>query len=38
VSKITHENIVFIGVSFGGIMVQEMAKIVKTRKLLSFLV
>ena len=29
--KISHENIILIGVSFGGIMVQEMSKIVKTK-------
>ncbi len=32
--KITHENIVLIGVSFGGIMVQEMAAFVKTQKVI----
>jgi len=30
--KITHENPVLIGVSFGGILVQEMSKFVKARK------
>lgn len=30
--KITHENVVLIGVSFGGIMVQEMSRLVKTQK------
>jgi pimeloyl-ACP methyl ester carboxylesterase len=30
--KIAHENSVLIGVSFGGIVAQEMSKIVKTRK------
>jgi len=30
--KITHENPVLIGVSFGGVMVQEMSKIIPTRK------
>lgn len=32
--KITHENVVLIGVSFGGIMVQEMAAFVKTKKVI----
>jgi pimeloyl-ACP methyl ester carboxylesterase len=32
--KIEHENPVLIGVSFGGILVQEMAKIIKVRKLI----
>ncbi|SEQ05556.1 alpha/beta hydrolase family protein [Flavobacterium urocaniciphilum] len=32
--KINHENIVLIGVSFGGIMVQEMAAFVKTQKVI----
>lgn len=32
--KITHVNIVLIGVSFGGIMVQEMAAFVKTQKVI----
>ncbi|NHM01632.1 lipase family protein [Flavobacterium difficile] len=32
--KITHENIVLIGVSFGGIMVQEMSKLISTRKVI----
>ncbi len=31
--KIKHDNIVLIGVSFGGILVQEMAKIISVRKL-----
>ena len=31
--KITHENIILIGVSFGGILVQEMAHYVSIRKL-----
>ncbi|VXB58113.1 Alpha/beta hydrolase [Flavobacterium sp. 9AF] len=30
--KIKHENPVLIGVSFGGILVQEMSKIIKTKK------
>lgn len=32
--KITHENPVLIGVSFGGILVQEMAKHIKARKVI----
>lgn len=32
--KITHENPVLIGVSFGGILVQEMAKFVNARKVI----
>lgn len=32
--KITHPNPVLIGVSFGGILVQEMAKFVQTRKII----
>jgi pimeloyl-ACP methyl ester carboxylesterase len=32
--KISHENPVLIGVSFGGILVQEMAKLIKTRKVI----
>jgi len=32
--KITHENPVLIGVSFGGILVQEMAQFLKVRKLI----
>ncbi len=31
--QIKHDNIVLLGVSFGGILVQEMAKFVKVRKL-----
>ncbi|QHI35832.1 hypothetical protein IMCC3317_11800 [Kordia antarctica] len=31
--KITHDNIVLIGVSFGGILVQEMARHIKVKKL-----
>ena len=31
-SKITHEDAVLVGVSFGGILVQEMEKHIKTRK------
>jgi pimeloyl-ACP methyl ester carboxylesterase len=32
--KITHDNIVLIGVSFGGILVQEMARHINVRKLI----
>lgn len=32
--KISHENPVLIGVSFGGILVQEMANLIKTRKVI----
>jgi len=32
--KITHENPVLIGVSFGGILVQEMANFIKVRKII----
>lgn len=32
--NIKHENPVLIGVSFGGVVVQEMAKIIKTRKVI----
>ena len=32
--EITHENPVLIGVSFGGIMVQEMSKHIKTKKII----
>ena len=32
--KITHQNPVLIGVSFGGILVQEMAKLINTRKVI----
>ena len=31
---ITHENCVLVGVSFGGIMVQEMSEIIKTQKVI----
>ena len=31
-SKITHENPVLIGVSFGGVLVQEISKLITTRK------
>ncbi|APG64329.1 alpha/beta hydrolase [Tenacibaculum todarodis] len=31
-AKITHENPVLVGVSFGGVMVQEMSKIINTKK------
>ena len=30
--KITHKNVVLIGVSFGGIVVQEMSEIIKPQK------
>lgn len=33
-SKIVHENAVLLGVSFGGILVQEMSKFIKVRKLI----
>ncbi len=33
-TKIEHSNVVLIGVSFGGILVQEMAKHIKTRKVI----
>lgn len=33
-NRIKHENPVLIGVSFGGIMVQEMSKLIKTRKVI----
>ncbi len=33
-SKIQHENIVLIGVSFGGVMVQEMSKFLNLKKLI----
>lgn len=32
--KITHENVVLVGVSFGGILVQEMAKHIPVRKII----
>ncbi len=32
--SITHENIILVGVSFGGMLVQEMARNVKTRKVI----
>lgn len=32
--KIKHENVVLLGVSFGGIMVQEMSKIIKPKKVI----
>ena len=32
--KVTHENAVLIGVSFGGVLVQEMAQFLKLRKLI----
>jgi len=35
-NKITHKNPVLIGVSFGGILVQEMAKCISVKKLLLF--
>lgn len=31
-AKITHQNPVLVGVSFGGVMVQEMSKIINTKK------
>ncbi|RDI09816.1 alpha/beta fold hydrolase [Flavobacterium sp. AG291] len=34
VKNIKHENPVLIGVSFGGVLVQEMAKLIKTRKVI----
>jgi esterase/lipase len=34
IEQIKHENIVLIGVSFGGVLVQEMAKHIKVRKLI----
>ncbi|HLT33293.1 MAG TPA: hypothetical protein VKZ98_05840 [Aquaticitalea sp.] len=34
ISKIEHENIVLLGVSFGGVLVQEMSKYMKLRKLI----
>ena len=34
IEKIEHENIVLLGVSFGGILVQEMAKLMHVRKLI----
>lgn len=33
-AKVTHENAVLIGVSFGGVLVQEMARFLKLRKLI----
>ncbi|GAA3786783.1 MULTISPECIES: alpha/beta hydrolase [Corallibacter] len=33
-ASITHENVVLAGVSFGGVLVQEMSKFVSTRKVL----
>ncbi len=33
ISKISHDNIVLLGVSFGGILVQEMSKHIEVRKL-----
>ena len=33
-NKIQHQNPVLIGVSFGGILVQEMAKCIETRKII----
>lgn len=32
--KVTHQNVVLLGVSFGGILVQEMSKFLKLRKLI----
>ncbi len=34
ITKIDHENIVLLGVSFGGVLVQEMSKFMKLRKLI----
>ena len=34
IENIHHENIVFIGVSFGGVIVQEIAKYIKVRRLI----
>jgi len=34
IKKINHDNVVLIGVSFGGILVQEMSKHIKLRKLI----
>ena len=34
ISKISHENVVLIGVSFGGVLVQEMSKYMYLRKLI----
>lgn len=34
VKKIEHDNIVLLGVSFGGVLVQEMSKYIKVRKLI----
>jgi len=34
VAHIKHENVVLLGVSFGGVLVQEMAKLIKLRKLI----
>lgn len=34
IEKISHENIVLLGVSFGGVLVQEMSKYMKLRKLI----
>lgn len=33
-TKITHTDVVLIGVSFGGILVQEMAKHIRTKKVI----
>lgn len=33
-NKIKHDNVVLVGVSFGGILVQEMAKYIKTKKII----
>ena len=32
--EITHENPILVGVSFGGMLVQEMARHIKTRKVI----
>ncbi len=34
IAKIPHENVVLLGVSFGGVLVQEMSKYMKLRKLI----
>ena len=35
VKKIKHEHPVLVGVSFGGLLVQEMARYLETRKVIS---
>jgi hypothetical protein len=34
ITKITHDDVVLLGVSFGGVLVQEMSKYIKLRKLI----